>query len=429
MKSVLSFSSPQERLGEGSLYLFMLTAWVAPALANLALLLMMVACALTPRLCWRDWKQSPLFWLMLGWNLYLGAALAVQYLGDTVSAQVHLAGSSDFLKLSLFFVVGWWARGDERKLKLLLLVALAGVLLNTLKRVEWDTLPAVLQAGGRTGFGVQIPVAALLSSSVIVGLVGLQRSCVFSGDKFSPGRSLLWLSVLSISALIVFYTQTRTTWLTLVLLLPLMLFVRYFLLTDARLFWPRLLVFVGVLAAVFIGLSQSEIVSARIDEEMFTIKAILSGDAVPGGSVGLRYHAFVLGVEHWLQQPWLGWGAGFEAAQLNQEHLPSLLYHLHNTYLEFLVRFGVLGSVILLVAWLWLHRGLVQRWRSGLLSADLALTLVCLEVVFAVWSFTDFQIMRGYCQMYWFVLGGILLSLNFPQPPANSISQESPARV
>lgn len=409
-----------DRVGNAALYVFFVTAWVAPGIANLGLLLMLICCGITFRTTMSQWMQSPVFWLVIAWNLYLGLRLGVSYIENPEGIETHLSASGDFIKLSLFFIVGWWARGDEKKLRQLLLLAVCGIILNTLKRVDWETLPGILSAGERTGFGVQIPIAALLSGAVVLGLLCLQKVMTTAHSKVVFWRMSLWLVALLMSALIVVYTQTRAILLALVMLIPAILFIQY-VGTSLRgaqpihVYLKRLSGFVLITAVALIGVFQLDIVTTRLLSEIATIQAIFDPEqVVAGDSTGLRYHAFILGAERLLAQPLMGWGAGYEAAQLGAENLPRMLYHLHNTYLEFLVRFGVLGTGIVFIGMLLLQRGLYRAYRAHRISFELTLALVSLELLFAIWSLTDFQIMRGYCQMYWFVVGGIFVALTWP---------------
>ncbi|WP_027858067.1 O-antigen ligase family protein [Marinobacterium jannaschii] len=404
-----------ERVGNWALYLFFLTAWVAPGAANLALLTMLVCSLLTPRVSLSAWSRMPIFWLVVAWNLYLGLRLGLVYIETPEQFGIHLSATADFFKLSLFFIVGWWARGDERKIKLLLVLALTGLVLNTLKRVDWDSLPHYLFTNRRTGFGVQIPMAALLSGALVVGLVALHKEMVGSIGRWRLGRGVMWTLLLTFSLTIVFHTQTRAIWLALIILTPSILFCQYggAGLKESILRGVALLL-ISVL--VLVGLYQLDTVSSRVLYELETIKSIFDPQrAVPGGSLGVRYHAVLLGFEAWWEKAWLGWGAGYELAKEGADSLPLKIYHLHNTYLELLVRFGAIGIGILSVGAALLLFTLLDAWRKGVLEHGVVLALIGLGLNFAIWSLADYQIMRGYCQMYWFLLGGLFLSVHFSQ--------------
>jgi O-antigen ligase len=80
--------------------------------------------------------------------------------------------------------------------------------------------------------------------------------------------------------------------------------------------------------------------------------------------------------------------------------------HLHNSYLELLVRFGLVGAALAAVLLGLLFRATWRAWRQGVLPEDHALWLVGTLAFTAVWCLTDFRSQHHDWRYFWLLLAG-----------------------
>jgi O-antigen ligase len=157
-------------------------------------------------------------------------------------------------------------------------------------------------------------------------------------------------------------------------------------------------------------------IKKRLSQEHDTFAATLSLDLtnVPRSSFGARIHLGMYGYELVKERPILGWGPGSKAtyfiADLKDNHTVKGYDHLHNTYLEVLVRIGIVGAALLgLTVWLVL-RSLWRGHRSGVLPHDLFLFMAGSFSLMAVWCITDFHLDKPDFRFYWILFAGIAYS-------------------
>jgi O-antigen ligase len=87
---------------------------------------------------------------------------------------------------------------------------------------------------------------------------------------------------------------------------------------------------------------------------------------------------------------------------------PDWLDHLHNTYLEVLVRFGLVGALLMVGTLGLLARGFWVAHREGRLPFDYAWFLTGALGLMAVWSLSDFRLLHPDWRSYWILMGGTM---------------------
>jgi O-antigen ligase len=114
----------------------------------------------------------------------------------------------------------------------------------------------------------------------------------------------------------------------------------------------------------------------RIQMEWDSISSVASGDlqsAVDNSdSVGLRIDMWIAGAKAFLEKPLIGWGPGSGTLVLRGEFTNLKFGHFHNLYIEILVSFGVLGS--LLAGYVGYHyiKPVIAAYRLGRMPDALA---------------------------------------------------------
>lgn len=381
---------------------------------------------------------NPVLWLVMAFALYcLIQASFTRVAGLPLGRQWEAAFS--WAQLAVMVPIAYALWGDERLILRLLLLTLIGLLLGTLWRLDWAMLMADTDAflRSRPGFGFPALGYALYAGTALIGLLALRQRCWYRADGRLRWWAIpLWLVAVALLAQGVVLTQSRGSWLGLILvgLLGAGLWI------GAR--WrarrrgqarpiprlPLLAVALGLL--LLIGLNGGEI-RDRLGEEQEVAEQLLRGE-VPAdqiSSITLRWHAQRFGLAQWLQRPWFGWGPGASHQLMTEtvaesaaedgrprgtglwHPLDGVLKHLHNSYLELLTQLGLVGFG------LWMTIGLMLLWplydavRRAQLSADLGLFLILALLYLALWSLFNFRMVHQDFRGYWALLGGAALSI------------------
>ncbi len=116
----------------------------------------------------------------------------------------------------------------------------------------------------------------------------------------------------------------------------------------------------------------------RVMEEKEALEAIttLDFDDVPYSSFGIRLHSWVAASEFIKEKPIFGWGSNGKTLVMKKTAwLPDWVRngfgHLHNTYIQILVNFGLVGLAFYLFIWMYMTNSLFKEIRKGTIKKDI----------------------------------------------------------
>ncbi len=205
-----------DRVQGFGLYLTALSLFLAPAGVSVGLAFIWLGFFLALA-TGRRLPVSGGVWLALVFAVYvlINAALA-EYPGSDLGGR--LASAADWIQLCVFVPVAYALRGDQRRLIQLLALALFGLLLGGLWRLDWSLLLSD-SAGflsSRPGFGFPAIVFALFSGIALIGLFVL-RARWWSASAWGLGGwwVLLWLVAVALVLQGFVVTLSRGAWIAL----------------------------------------------------------------------------------------------------------------------------------------------------------------------------------------------------------------------
>lgn len=235
-------------------------------------------------------------------------------------------------------------------------------------------------SGQRIDFGLHnAEHTAMLYGTTLLGLLALAPR-MLSGSRW---LRIFWFLGIGISVSAVVMSQTRAIWLglsvgsfTLIILTAIGLY-RYRLAKSRHLAMVAIIAFLAISAGY--GLFK-DIITERLKTERTTIEMVMQGNItgknIPYTSTGIRLHSWAAALKWIEQKPFIGWGGN--GRKLVIEHSPSLpdyikanFGHLHSSYFDLLVSFGLLGAALLLSLLLWLLRSSYSAWQQGNLPGDI----------------------------------------------------------
>ncbi|HVO83534.1 MAG TPA: O-antigen ligase family protein [Syntrophobacteria bacterium] len=422
-----------ELLGAVGLVIFASSCFLSTSGVSIGLGLLVGAMVLQPSLV-RELRRDPLILLGAVSTIYLvlRTLWAIWELPETAHLQVSQAWG--WFRLWLFVVVAWWLRGDVKRVWWVLLLSLLGLLLGMVFFLSAH--PHALWSNERTGFHLKIMPFALYTSTGALGLLVFARRVWGTKDNSMRGalRMGSWVIGLSLTLQGLIVTQSRGMWLTAAVVIPVAAILGQGLRRRRGAHSRRLgaaLVGMAVLGFATLFLLNFQTVIGRFSQEKETIAAIRSGDLqnVPTYGVGARIHAFKFGWTKLLERPVIGWGPGSTEYLIARSDLAQVgpsrgtndggqqqdlwLDHLFNTYLEVLVRLGLLGALLMIPVPVLLARGLWEAYGEGRLPKDLGLFLIGAMVLAASWCLFEFRLLHPDWRSYWILIGGISATFHF----------------
>lgn len=436
-----------EPLGTLGLGVFAFTAWLSPPLMWFGLGLCAFAMLLSPEgqaFLRRDpaLRVASVVSAFIVLEIFRGIMLLPE------STERQWTEGAKWALLMGFPVIAWWFGSDRDRIGRVMILSLLGLHLGMLPFLTGGDL-LTFRAEHQTGLQLTAPTSGLIAETALIGLF------VFSDQFF--GTSKRWLSTLIrrsfwfLSLYLVAYrivaSQSRISWVSMVIVLLAFIGYRYTRGTETEpqaSRRPRYLILLA-LFLVFGGLTiNAEKIISRIGPDQQSIAGILMGKTndLPESSFKYRYHVQVFGLEKWLEKPFLGWGAGSTRSLLARENRPELfnrtsnskMGHVHNGYLEVLLRFGLVGAAISIFLARKLGGNLMSARRTGRLTTDYFLFLVGSLVLTVIWTTANFGLTTDHWQHwlpYWLLLMGICyrFSLGFDEfEPVSNANKSSQTR-
>lgn len=343
--------------------------------------------------------------------IYAFAIFAVYVVAEAAQGAIALpaytheqwASLWPWLALWFFIPVGWTMRRYRAHIPRLLLISAIGLLIGFALHMDWGHFSAMIH-GRRSDLGMTFTTAGLYSGIAFIGWTSMAARITKSVNPHRHYAHLIfWIIVEIIILECIIVTQSRAVWLSLMVIMPVAVIANYRAALRKILHSNRLTKFaIMVAVAVIAGLAASNwnIFVRRLDSGRQTINDLTQLDVrqLPKTSIGLRVYLAEFGFKQFRKKPWLGWGPGIEAnhdLSLGKQQFLRNLAHLHDTYLELLVRFGVLGlALVVAFATAFLYR-FITAYRMQRIPRDIFIFLMGSATLVALWNFIDFQALHA----------------------------------
>ncbi len=306
----------------------------------------------------------------------------------------------------IFIPVAVWLGGKERNVFILWGVALLGLV-----AAPWLSGAGLAEiqrgfAGGRIDFGLHnAQHMGMLYAVALLGLVVFHRRFLLPWNRWGLLRLFIWLSLLFVCSSAVVFSQSRGVWLGLACAIIGSLFAAIKLSDNRQLRVAKLFklsyVALFVLLLVFINISSfKEIVQKRIIAEVPVIEQLADGniDDIGFTSIGIRLHSWQEAFSWIEKRPFLGWGGEGRKLVIQESPIQGRYHHLHSSYFDLLVNYGLLGGFLLAGLFIWFFSQSLKARSNGAVPAD---------VVFFALLFMFFWLVVNVFESYMFYSSGI----------------------
>lgn len=338
--------------------------------------------------------REPLPYLFLAWLLFQTAIYLWSSSHFPELRSDHIVEARILSNVFLFIIVAWWLGGDTRRIVVVLVLSITGYLLGSIfqngglldelgKIRRFQRIDLGYNNSGHT---------AVYSAFVFLTLLTLRRRiATYLPEKLRLPARLLLLLALVYALAMVLLTQTRATWLGLTItLVALGIGIAFKTLRGMRSAQERgqtlphkslftLMIVVAISAIAITTLNIDKLIIKRIDKESEVIEKLAEGDIkhIKLSSIGIRIKIWTMGSEWFAERPLFGWGPQSRKALFWQGDQPlwmkKKIRHLHNSYLELLVAYGITGFMLFLGLFLYIWYRSWQGWRKGAIPDDIML--------------------------------------------------------
>ena len=384
------------RMSLAGVYLLAFFCFLSPPVVALAEILLLLAALL-------DWRHSVAALRTFYGKIFLAFVVLALLSAAWASQTFGYAGSQfeqagDYIQMSLFWLAGWAIYRQRIRLERVFAVVVAGMLLSLAIHFPYGQIEALLAGGARFGIGSIHPIQlgtylAVLSVGLVVAL-----SRLLSGNERGTRHWLLAalaLAVLAVFLTALMMTWSRGAWLAFVVGAVFVgLFKLLQLLRRGRMGLRNVALLLGALSVVVLLVASlgAEKITQRLTAESHIYQRILAGDIkdMPKTSVGWRVHMQVFAWQRFRERPLLGWGP-YTKQVIDNSDLGLPWGHLHNSYWEVLLRFGLVGGALFGGGRGWRVGGLWLSYRRDPEEEPIMLSVLGGFLALAVWAMIDYK--------------------------------------
>lgn len=396
------------RCGVSGLALVAVGLATSKAAQNIGMALMLAGILLSGPRAWNRLSRDPLLWLCIVWiafvlgSAWLAAARVPAY------ANMQWDETLEMARLLYLPLCAWWFAAGRQPIRLYLCLAVAGVLLAIVLRLDWARLPLVLLGqldAPRSGFGANAQHFGYLCAMTLAACGTFYSEWLDGGRRWL--RSAAWLAVVALVLTAFIWTQARTAWIAFILLVGIALLVS---ILRRRRVEPFARDKLGLLAALLVaGLFtyvQWSTIHKRVAPELEVVQTYLAEGTEPAklSSTLVRLHLWGIAWDGIKERPLGGWGPGAEEMLIAEASgVPDYIKrfdHVHNSFLGLAVRGGLIAVGVFIAVAALVGRVVWSAWRKGRLDGRIAAYLGIAFGVFLVVNVTESYLAR---QLGWFV--------------------------
>jgi O-antigen ligase len=421
------FGRIRDKIGLWGLLIFAFFAWLGTTVAHLALLGLALTLFAEGPAAWTVLQRDPFVRLHAVFLVYLLAAASWASLQRPESAHEQWAAVWPWISLWSFFVLAWWLKGRWDRVCAVMILAPLGFLCAIIRRSDWHRLPLWV-AGERYEFGFTALGLSFLAVVIILGSLTFLPRIAFlaKGKAYGPPLILLSLGVQLFFLFVLMVAQSRGAWLSLIF--GLLLLVLFSVLSRetrpanealrAHSLTLPILVSVALILAASVFFRDAVVARFTSETNAFPELLSLDIDKLPYSAGWSRIHLAYWGGRMFSEHPLLGWGPGTNATLYlanrfadAQGGFPSVIRqfsHLHNVYLETLVRFGVLGSVIFLGGFIIFARSMSDAHGSGIIPTDFFVFSKVILLTTLFLGCYEFRLLHTDFRFFALLFGGIV---------------------
>ena len=268
--------------------------------------------------------------------------------------------------LTGFSAMGYWIGGTLKNIYIFLIIAFIGLLFSLFSVDVISAFSDVLHSK-RVSFGLNPNIQAMLFGLSIIAFIAFSNNFfLFRCSKpYKFLFSVIYISFFLLSLVVFFGSQSRSTTLSLDLLLVLLIVHVMVKVYKGKAFIQskgRLAILVGF-SIIFFTASSHTMSVRGTGEEMKELSGVKL-ESIPMTSLGIRLNLWFESISWIKQKPLHGWGGGANKGVVQQFNLHKenniKVFNLHNSYIEFILSYGLAGLALIFYMFYFLNRKILK---------------------------------------------------------------------
>ena len=345
-------------------------------IAHTCAALMLIIVVISKRFSLRIAKKDHLHWLLL-LSILIPVLTWLWSLFSVSEFQADYPKKFEYFpKLFIFILIAYFLRHSTIFILLFGGAFIAGLIVSPLvSGYGYERVVDHIINGQRVTLGTIniISVSASFAIALIFSLAVLLPR-VYALKRYKVLAISLLAILVSILTVIIITTETRGVFVGLAACI---------VVAAIHLIWRTKSIIYSVIPLLVIVISAGLYLStndklvSRFEKSIAAVDVLLTSglSAVPETSSGLRIHMWAAGLSAFIDSPVLGHG-GHAAKEIvrSASHISERnkgFQHLHNSYVDLLARFGVVGLLWYLTLLYFVKRSAARAYRSGIMSRDL----------------------------------------------------------
>lgn len=408
--TTLKSQPPSTILGLSGLFLFAAFGWVDRVNNDISVFLMLIAAALQYKNIWKCMRHDPLTYIFLIFTLYvlLHAYFSGLSFPETKGDQWHQA--SKWLRIWFFLLVAWWLDGNSKRIFLILAIAFSGFILQILSAFDWSNVHILLENKVML-LGLNKNATALISGTGLIAIAIFTPRALSTAGSSIPKKIGIIAFILLISAIFIeamLLTQSRTVWIAVAATLSLLFLYggikNIHLLRQKRIAITAAALTTLIVLFLYPHFQKITHSFARESTLAQNVSDKFDINKIPYSSLGRRFHLWHFGLNRLSEKPLIGWGPGTRVTRDLDRHdygnklentearLLQRHPHLHNTYLITLVRLGLIGALLITIAFVFFHRGIWLEYKKGNIDKQIFIFYLASTFAFLLGNMTMFRL-------------------------------------
>lgn len=349
---------------------------------------------------------STFIWFIYVWLNTLLHLAEKDYLAITDTA-TFLDRAKDWSLIAFFPIVSLFLNSDGRRGNLFLFAGL-GLFFSIGISFKDINLIGFFDVDARYGFKHSINHFALFIGTTLIGAIVFGSQTLVKSQRY---LFILSVVVASLSTLLLIKTQTRMAWIAILLVILFIFLISYFFNNAKGIKRPEIASTIFILLpCILVIIFLNPVIEKRLNTKESVIRHNV---ASTDHSINSRVELLKFGYSKWLEKPIFGHGplpSRILVSELGNTYI-SERAHLHNTYLEVMVSWGIVGLLLCGITISLLLKTVFFILLKNNNSSIYCLFFLSSMLYWLLWSAAEFNVYRGAGQYYWLILAGLGYSI------------------
>ena len=308
----------------------------------------------------------------------------------------HINEARTITNVFMFMVVAWWLGGESKNFTIMLLLCATGYLFGaTFQDGGLLDLSSEFFKHERMDFGYKnAQHTAVYSTFVLLSLACLKTKILSHIPKnYTLLTNVLIYSTIILSIVAIVASKARATWLGLIIITA--IFATIYIAREikkrrrnkkqkpSRKLLTKETIWLAIATTVIIvtlaSYNAREVITQRLQAESDVFNTLMEGNTnnLRLSSISIRIDSWKKAIEWIKERPITGWGAqSRKALLLKSDWSPWLkenFGHLHNSYVEILVSYGIIGFSLFASLFVYIWYRSWQAWKAGIIPDEIML--------------------------------------------------------